>query len=83
MSRKHPARRFRFDLSFLLFWVMPYIAVVAALTTWSGPYSSGFLNRTARTSALIGVTIAWVTLYASRRASRPHDEHDERDERDG
>jgi hypothetical protein len=77
MSRKPPARRFRFDLSFLLFWVMPYIAVVAALTTWNGPYSSGFLNRHARISVLIGVTIAWITLYASRRASRPHDERDD------
>jgi hypothetical protein len=80
MPRKPPARRFRFDLSFLLFWVIPYIAVVAALTTWSGPYSSGFLNRHARISVLIGVTIAWITLYASRRASRPHDGLD--DERD-
>jgi hypothetical protein len=80
MPRKPPARRFRFDLSFLLFWVIPYIAVVAALTTWSGPYSSGFLNRHARISVLIGVTIAWITLYASRRASRPRDEHDEHDD---
>jgi hypothetical protein len=74
MPQKPQARRFRFDLSFLLFWVMPYVALAAALTTWTGPYSSGFLNRTARTSALIGLTIAWITLYASRRAARRDDE---------
>jgi hypothetical protein len=73
MPRTPPARRFRFDLSFLLFWVMPYIALAAALTTWSGPYASAFLNRTARISAFIGLTIAWITLYASRRAGR-HDD---------
>jgi hypothetical protein len=71
MPPKLPARRLRFDLSFLLFWVTPYIAVAAALTTWNGPYASGFLNRHARITALIGVTIAWITLYASRRANPP------------
>ena len=74
MPRKPQARRFRFDLSFLLFWVMPYIALAAALTNWSGPYSSGFLNRHARMSAFVALTIAWVTLYASRRAARRDDE---------
>jgi hypothetical protein len=73
MSRNRHGRWIRFDLRFLLFWVMPYIAAVGALTTWSGPYVSGFLNRHARISAIIGLTIAWVTLYASRRAGQ-HDE---------
>jgi hypothetical protein len=64
----HP--RFRFKLSFLLFWVIPYIALAAALTTWTGPYASEFLNRHARLTLLIGLTVAWITLYASRRAAK-------------
>lgn len=62
--------RFRFNLSFLLFWVIPYIALAAALSTWAGPYASEFLNRHARLTLLIGLTVAWITLYASRRASQ-------------
>jgi hypothetical protein len=63
-------RRLRFNLRFVLFWVIPYVALAAALTTWSGPYASEFLNRHARLSLLIGLTVLWVTLYASRRATQ-------------
>jgi hypothetical protein len=49
---------------------MPYMAVAAAVLAWSGPYDSEFLNRHARWTLLIGLSIFWLTLLASGRARR-------------
>ena len=70
MASRARAGWLRFDLRFLLFWVMPYVAIVFALLRWHGPYVSDFLNDHARQAAAIGFTLFWVMLWASRKAGR-------------
>jgi hypothetical protein len=70
MAKSSAPRWFRFDLSFLLFWVAPYVAITAALLNCHGPYASEFLNRHVRLTLALGNTLLWAALWASAQAAR-------------
>jgi len=57
----------RFTISTLLFWIMPYIAVGAAIWAWAGPYKSPFLNDHARWTALLLWSALWAAAFLSGR----------------
>jgi small-conductance mechanosensitive channel len=61
----------RFELRFVMFWLVPYVAVVAAIMGWVGPYASSFLNHHARMTLAIAFTVLWVSVLASAAARRP------------
>jgi hypothetical protein len=63
----------RFSLSTLLFWIMPYIAVAAAISGWAGPYKSPFLNDHARWTVLLLWTALWAAAFLSGRAGKSRD----------
>jgi hypothetical protein len=68
---------FRFELRFVLFWLVPYVAVVASIMGWIGPYASSFLNHHARITLIIAFTVLWASVLASAAARRQRDSTDE------
>jgi hypothetical protein len=70
MAKHGATSRFRFDLGFLLLWVVTYAAITAAILNCQGPYASEFLNRHVRISLAIGNTLLWAALWASSQSAR-------------
>jgi small-conductance mechanosensitive channel len=70
MPSEYKIRWLRFELRFLLFWLVPYVAVVAAILGWVGPYASSFLNHHARITLAIAFTVLWLSVLASAAARR-------------
>ncbi len=54
--------RFQISLRFILFMVMPYVAIASAILAWAGPYDKPLLNRHARICALIVLTSVFVNV---------------------
>jgi hypothetical protein len=48
-----------------LFWIVPFVAVAAAISAWHGPYRSEFLNQLVRWSALLLWWLVWGQLFLS------------------
>jgi hypothetical protein len=57
----------------VLFWVTPFVAIAAAISRWSGPYKSEFLNDHARWTALLLWTAVWAIIFLSGRARDARD----------
>ncbi len=55
----------------MLFWLVPYVAVVSSILGWVGPYASSFLNHHARMTLVIAFTVLWASVLASAAARRP------------
>lgn len=62
-----PHARNQISLRTILCWVVPYVAVVAAIISWKGPYETDFLNDNAKTGCLIVLTGAWTNFYMVSR----------------
>ena len=51
----------------ILWWIIPYVAVVAAIVSWKGPYEKDFLNANAKSMCLLVLTGAWTNFYMVSR----------------
>jgi len=57
----------QFSLRTILWWVVPYVAIAAAIMGWSGSYEEDFLNANAKASSLTILTQFWLGMYMASR----------------
>ena len=57
----------QFSLRTILWWVVPYVAIVAAIMGWNGSYEEDFLNANVKASSLTILTQFWLGMYMASR----------------
>jgi hypothetical protein len=58
--------RFRFSVRFLLIWVVPYVALAAAIIAWPFGFAAEMLNTNARQIAFMVLTSLWCAAWAAK-----------------
>jgi hypothetical protein len=55
------------NLRTILLWVVPYVAIAAAILGWNGAFKESFLNENAKAVALTILTQFWCSMYMGSR----------------
>jgi hypothetical protein len=66
-SPRGQRRRVHFSLRTLTLWIVPYVAAVACVLRWDGPWNKEFLNANARSAVIIVMSQAWVYAFIAVR----------------
>lgn len=75
LPKTHGQSGVQINLRTILWWVVPYVAIAAAIVGWNGAFKESFLNENAKAVALTILTQFWCSMYMGSRFRAAYRNH--------
>lgn len=67
LPKAHGQSGMQINLRTILWWVVPYVAIAAAIVGWNGAFKESDLSESAKAGGLMLLTQLWCGLYTGSR----------------